>query len=110
MPATPLPVNGVTITGVAPVGEVAADVTNGNQLASNNGVSTWVEATNTGGSSYTLTLVTTATYAGRAVADDVITLAASAKRRIGPFPLDLYGPNPLLQAQNAAITLAAYSI
>lgn len=110
MAATVLPVQTLTAPGVTPQAQVAADPVNGNVLATNNGVSTWIEATNTDAADQTLTITTPVTVAGLDVADQVITLAAGAAWRSGPLAVTLYGDQPLVTASAATVTLAAYQI
>lgn len=110
MPPTPLPVQTLVRGGVTPTAEVAADAANGNILATNNGVSTWVEATNTDTESHTLTLVTPGTVDGLAIADKVVTIPAGAKWRSGPLPVMTYGSKPQITADSALVTIAARQI
>lgn len=49
-----------------------------------------VDHTNSGGSSVTLTITTTATQDGLAVADRTVTIAAGERHLLGPFPKALY--------------------
>lgn len=110
MATTAIPVNKVTIAGLTPVTEVAADNVNGNHIAANDGSNVWLEVTNGGGASATVTLVTSATVGGRAVTDDVITIAAAGKRMIGPFPTDLFGAQPVIQCSASTVTVVAYMV
>lgn len=51
---------------------------------------TYLEVVNGGGSSITVTITTAGTIAGRAIADDAVTVAAGARAKIGPWPTGLY--------------------
>lgn len=108
MPRTEVPVTtlrGVT-DGIAPSAEVACDPVNLNVI-SNYSNTMWLEVTNTGGVSNNITLITQANIGGRAVADDVVAVAAAGKRRLGPFSKAIYGDS--LQFDSvAAMTVAAY--
>lgn len=112
MAATPLPVNTLTHTGAAPVTEVAADPTNGNVLSTNNGTTTWVEATNTVASSATIILTTPGTVDGNPVDDKTYNLPGTvgAKLRFVVGSVAVYGANPLITASATTVTLAAYQV
>lgn len=112
MAATPLTVHTLTHAGAAPVTEVAADATNGNVLSTNNGTTTWVEATNTVASAATIVLTTPGSVDGNAVADKSYSLPGTvgAKLRFVVGPIGVYGANPLITASATTVTLAAYQV
>jgi hypothetical protein len=108
MPTTPIPVNSISRGGIAPQTEAAGDNVNGNTFA-NNGA-TWLEVTNGGGSSGTVTVGYPGKVDGQSIPAKSYTLAAAAKRRIGPFPIALFGTAPVVQPSAATITIAAYQL
>jgi hypothetical protein len=109
MAATALTTRSITSAGLTPVpAEVAADSVNGNSYV--NGPTTWLEATNTTGSSATVTITTPGTVDGNAIADKVITLAAAAKTRIGPLSTVVYGPTVTVTGSVVGVTLAVYQL
>lgn len=112
MPATPLPVNTISRAGAAPVGETTATNVLGYQLATNNGVSTWVEITNTAAAALTVTVPFVRALDGVTVPAKSYSIPASsgAKFRIGPFPVELYGTNPTVLFSTITCSVAAYQI
>lgn len=108
MPRTQITVNSLTRAGVAPVTEVAADATNFNFVV--NDGKTWLEVTNSGGNTETVTLRVKGTVDGQAVTPKVVSLATTVKRKIGPFPVALYGPQVEFDCSHAGITVAAYRL
>lgn len=112
MPASNLPVTTITRAGITEVAPTAADATNGNALATNNGRTTWVEATNTVTSPATVMVATPGTVDGNAIGDKSYSLPGTigAKLRMGPFPIEVYGPNPVVTASAATVNLAAFQI
>lgn len=111
MAPTAIPVNTVVVNGIVPAAEVAADVANGNQFASN-GSTTMLEMTNTTAVAQPVTVVTPGAPGGNAIADKVYNLPATigAKIRCGPFDPSLYGNPVLVSAASATVTFAAYQI
>lgn len=103
-----LTTNTITSTGLTPVPAEAAAAVDGNTFV--NGPTTWLEATNTTGSSATVTITTPGTVDGNAIADKVITLAASAKTRIGPLSTVVYGPTVTVTGSVVGVTLAVYQL
>lgn len=66
----------------------AVDAVNGNSFT--NSAREQIEITNASGGSLTVTFVTTATYQGYAIADNVQTIANGASKVFGPFDSTLY--------------------
>lgn len=108
MAATPLTVNTISRGGITPVTEAAGDNTNGNSFP-NNGLC-WLEATNGGGSAGTVTVTYPNKVDGQTVPAKSYSLAASAKSRIGPFPVALFGSTVVVTPSAATITLAVYQL
>lgn len=109
MAATPLTVRTITEqSGLVPAAETAADNTNGNTVT--NSANTWLEMTNSGGSSATVTIAYVQQVDGQTVPPRTYTLAAAAKLRAGSFPVSLFGTTLVIQASAATVTLAAYQL
>lgn len=110
MPRTTIPITTLTgvVAGVAETTPVAADVVNGNVI-NNYSEHMWLEVTNSVASPGTITLKTPGTVQGRQIADDPVTIPASAnRRRLGPFSRAVYGTNLELDASAATLSIAAY--
>lgn len=113
MPRTVIPVNSLVgnPVGIAPVVEVAADISvdpNGNSIPSY-GNHMWLEATCTVAGPVLITFKTPSTVAGRAIADDVATMSGvGTKRRFGPFDKDVYGDELQINCNVVGVTFAAY--
>jgi hypothetical protein len=113
MPATALTVtqlshkSSVNIT-LADTPGVDADVTNGNSVT--NGGSTFVVASNTAGSSATVTVALTALPDGQAVTPVSHTIAAGKVRLIPIGPPTYYGSVTTITASATTVKLAAYAM
>lgn len=79
---------------------VTPDVTNGN-YALNDGMTSLYLVSD--GSSRTVTVTTPVTVGPFAVADQLITVPANSFAQYGPFPLDVFGPQLLLDFSNTAL-------
>lgn len=109
MAATPINVASIDRAGAAAPAEDAMDIANGNVLANNNG-RTWVEVTNTGGTTKTLTISLPA-QDGVASPGKVYSLATTVKRRIGPFPVGIFGTNPIFQPEaGSTLTIKGWQL
>lgn len=86
MPRTALAVQTVKPEGVIPA--YTAANADGHAIANRGRMCLHVK--NGGGSAIDVTLVTGATVGGRAVADDVVSVAAGAEKLIGPFSESVY--------------------
>lgn len=109
MARTEIPIRTITTAGYTPAAQTAGDVANGNVVKNNSG-RVWLEATNTGGSTYTLTVVTPGQVGGNEIADKIYSLTAAAVLRIGPFSQATYGNDIEFNVQNASVTVAAYQL
>ena len=109
MPRVDVPVTQITRSGVAPATEVNGDPTNGHSVANDGSV--WIEARNSGS---TPARVVSAQFAnlvdGVTVDAKTWSIPTSATRRIGPFPVRLYGNTLLISVDNAVLKLTAYKL
>src|SRR5438128_2146936 len=87
---TAVPTQTITDEGgvASPAG--ACDDINGNVVLNNNGVSMWLEFRNTSGSPQTVAITLPYPIKGQPVPDIVVTLAAGAVQRRGPFDIRFY--------------------
>lgn len=110
MPRTVIPVTQVTRAGVAGVAPTACDVSNGNQC-SNNGLNTWLEVTNSAGSSGTLTVQPTRTVDGQTVTPVSHTIPATTVTpiKLGPFSTLDYSATLQFNGSAATILVSPYS-
>jgi len=109
MAATAITVTTIDRTAITPPAEVAMDVANGNVLNGNSGAQ-WIEVTNTGGSTYTITASQVNLQDGVASPGKQWSIPAAGKRRIGPFPVNVYGTSVALAPQNVALTCMGYQL
>lgn len=110
MPRTEMPVTTLTgaVAGIPEATPVACDVANGNVI-SNLSEHMWLEVSNSVASPGTINLVTPGDVQGRAVADDTVTIPASAtRRRLGPFAKAVYGNSLQFTGSATTLTVAAY--
>ncbi|MFF4548604.1 hypothetical protein ACFY1J_30960 [Streptomyces sp. NPDC001406] len=90
MPRTQIPVTQLSDAGVADPVETTADTVNGNQVA--NTGKTVIRVRNAHATlAQNVTFVTPITVGGKAVADTVVSIPATATRTFGSFPTALYG-------------------
>lgn len=108
MPRVNVPVTEVNRAGIVPATEVAGDATN-NHYVNNDGV-TWLEIRNAGASTRTFTAVINNTVDGQAVTNPTVTLAASATKKVGPFPVAIYGTTFNCNVDHTDIKLTAYRL
>lgn len=108
MAATPLAIQSISENGMTPDAEVAGDNTNGNSFANSGQV--WLECTNGGGSSATLTVAFPGKVHGQTVTPKSYSIAAAGKRRIGPFSPAAFGSVVTVTPSAATLTLAAYQL
>lgn len=111
MPATAITVNKVTAAGTPGVAGVAADTVNGNSVQ-NNGLTTWIEVTNTDASIHHITIQPTREVAGYSVTPPPIAIPANTTVpvKFGPFSAADYSSALQVTADSALIHLAAYAI
>jgi hypothetical protein len=112
MPRTAVPINTLSgnVNGVLRVAPTAGDVANGNVINSYN-EHTWLEVTNTHATvAGTVTFNTPSTVGGRAVGDDVGSVAAggTVTRMFGPWDKDIFGENLEFNVSAATMTVVAY--
>lgn len=105
MARTPITPVVPSAAGVAEMTPVATDTTNGNVVTNASGLVMTV--TNSGGSSATLTFITSATVDGYAVEDVTVTLAAAETKVFGHFPSGVFGSS-LEFTSSAALDVVAY--
>jgi hypothetical protein len=108
MPRVNVPVTEVTRAGIVPATEVAGDATNFHYI-NNDGV-TWLELRNAGASSRTFTSVVNVTVDGQTVTNPTVTLAASAIKKVGPFPITVYGTTFNFNVDHTDIKITAYRL
>ncbi len=108
MPRVNVPVTDITRAGITPATEVNGDATNQHSFA--NDGATWLEVRNGGASPRTLTLVIGTTVDGNAVTNPTVALAASALKKVGPFPVGIYGTTMSVNVDHADIKLTAYRL
>lgn len=105
-----VPVTEITRTGVAEPAETNGDATNNHVIANDGNM--WIEVRNSNGASTarTLTIHLTGARDGQAPAPKTYSIAAAATRRIGPFPVSLYGSAMQVDVDNAELKLLALGI
>lgn len=114
MARTPIPTVQITLDGISPsvTDGTAGDVTNGNDVAGNDGRTLFVAVANTGASPYTVTFVTPGAVGAEqyAIADKVESLAAGAKAWFGPFPTAEFTNQLLVDVENVGVKLKPFRI
>lgn len=108
MVATAIGINTISRGGVTPATEAAGDNANGNSIPNNGNC--WLEVTNGGGSAATVTVAYPNTVDGAAIPARSYSLAAAARRRIGPFPPAIYGDPLIVTPSASTVTIAAYQL
>lgn len=111
MARTTIPVNqidraaGILASAVTPV---TGDSSNNHSVA-NNGAC-WIEAHNTNGAStsHSVTVHVEDTVDGQAVTSKVYAVPAGDTRRLGPFPVKIYGSNLLVDVNSNEFQLSAW--
>jgi hypothetical protein len=109
VPATALTARTITETGYTPVAEVAGDNTNGNSVDNTSG-RVWLEFTNGGGSTATVTVTFPYLVHGQTIPAKSYSIAAAAKLRVGPFDPSVYGQTLTFTPSAATVTVAAYQL
>lgn len=107
MVATPLSIQSITRGGVEPVAEVSPNTTDGNTYP-NNGA-TWIEVTNGNVGSSNVTVDYAATVDGQTIPAKSFAIAATKKRRIDPFPVNLFGSTVKVHCPSG-VTVAAWQL
>lgn len=98
---------GVLNSAITPV---TGDSTNNHQLT-NNGAC-WIEAKNTNGSSisHNVTVRISETVDGQAVSSKVYAVPAGDTRRIGPFPVKVYGTLVQIDVNSNEFSLTSWQL
>lgn len=107
MAPTVLPVLTINEQGIPTAAGVAADIVNGNAPSSNNGKTTFIKMVNTVASVATVTLPYANKVDGKTVPPQVYNLPPTIGAGIdaGPFPLSLFGSNPVFTASAVTVQL-----
>ncbi len=108
MPRIQVPVTEITRAGILPATEVNGNATD-NHYISNDGV-TWLEIRNAGASTRTLTKVVNVTVDDATITTPPAALAASATKKVGPFPVSIYGTTFNFNVDHADIKITAYRL
>lgn len=115
MAATPLVPQRVKLAGLTPSDPGAFDAANGMVINNNDGRSIWVEVVSTHASNTIDLVFDTPNTVGKqalAVAQDSRTIPANgAKRRYGPFPVEVYGASVNMTVSGTGtLTIAAFQL
>lgn len=108
MPRVNVPVTQITRAGVPDTVPTEGDAVNNHSVANDGTV--FIEVENTGAVSRTLSALFASTVDGITVDPKTWTIAAGARRRIGPFPVRYYGTTLQLNVDNAELELSAYKV
>lgn len=109
MPRIDVPVTNITRSGVADASETNGNATDNHSIANDGRV--WFEARNADASNpHTVTVLFTRTIDGQAVTSRAYALAATTKRRIGPWPPAEYGDTLQVNVDSSELKLAAYHL
>lgn len=109
MPRVNVPVTQITRSGVAPATEVSGDATNNHSVANDGSV--WLEVRNSGSTvPRTVSARFVNTVDGVTTPAKTWSVATSATKRIGPFPVRLYGSSLQIDVDNAELKLTAYKL
>jgi hypothetical protein len=111
MAVTPLTVNSLTRAGI--VDALAAAGVDGHTV-DNTAERMWIEVENGSGASINVTIDVVINVDGLAVTDRVVAVAAGVRKKIGPFPSNIYndGNSDILVTFSAVtdVTIGAFSI
>jgi hypothetical protein len=109
MPRVNVPVTQITRTGIAPATEVNGDATNNHSVVNDGSV--WLEVRNAGTTvSRTVSARFENTIDGQTIPAKTWSIPTEATRRIGPFPVRMYGSSLLVDVDNAELKLTAYKL
>lgn len=109
MPRVNVPVTTITRAGVADATPVTGNPTDNHSVINSDG-SVWIEAENTGASSRQVSVLFEDAVDGQTVPAKTYSLAAGARRRIGPFPVRYYGSVLQVDVNHAEVELSAYTL
>lgn len=109
MPRVDIPVTQITRSGVAPATEVNGDTVNNHSVVNDGSV--WLEVRNSGTTvARTVSARFENTIDGQTIPAKTWSIATEATRRIGPFPVRMYGSSLLIDVDNAELKLTAYKL
>lgn len=109
MPRVTVPVTNLSRAGIADATEANGDSANNHQVANDGRM--WLEVRNADASNpHTLTIRLADVVDGQTITPKTYPLAATTKRRIGPFPPKDYGSLLLVDVDSAQLKLAAYHL
>ncbi|MFE7566219.1 hypothetical protein ACFU76_04535 [Streptomyces sp. NPDC057539] len=108
MPRVNVPVTQITRTGIPDTTPIVGDAVNNHSLINDGSV--WIEAENAGAVSRTVSILFANTVDGVTVDAKTWSIPAGARRRIGPFPVRLYGATLQVNVDNAELELSAYRV
>lgn len=108
MPRIAIPVTEVTRAGILPATEVSGDATNFHFIP--NDGATWLEIRNAGASTRTLTKILAVPVDDGTITNPTVSLAASAIKKVGPFPIGFYGTTFNFNVDHADIKITAYRL
>lgn len=109
MPRVNVPVTTITRTGVAPATPVTGDATNNHTVNNNGRVVLLAKNTNAVSTARVVTIHVEEEVDGQAVSSRTYSLAAGASEYIGPFPVNEYGHDLLVDVAHAELVLSAYT-
>lgn len=104
-----LPQRTITELGLVSAAEEPCNP-DGNLVVFNNGVSVWLEWTNTDSVPQSVILVIPYSVDGQPIPDLVIALGPGQRHCRGPFDITVYGPSVAFQASSPAVTVACFQI
>lgn len=108
MPRVAVPVTTITRSGVADATPTVGDATNNHSIANTGDM--WLEVENTGASSRSVSALFANAVDGQTVPAKTWSIAAGARRRIGPFPIRYYGSSLQVDVTHAEVELSAYRV
>jgi hypothetical protein len=109
VPRVAIPVTQITRSGVAPATEVNGNATDNHSVVNDGNV--WLEVRNSGTTvARTVSARFASTIDGQTVPAKTWSIATEATRRIGPFPVRMYGNSLLVDVDNAELKLTAYKL
>lgn len=109
MPRVNVPVTNISRAGVADASPTNGDATNNHTIANDGKM--WLEVSNADASNpHNLTVHIQDVVDGQAVAPRVYAIAASGKKRIGPWPVGDYGSALQVDVDSTQLKLTAYHL
>jgi hypothetical protein len=109
MPRVNVPITQITRDGVAPPAVTNGDATNNHTIVNDGAV--WFEVDNAdAGGAHNVTVLFTQMVDGQAVASRAYAIASSASRRIGPWPVAMYGSALQVNVASSQLKLRAWRL